>query len=226
MDHPDVAVDDNTERRPAEARTTSNLSVDFWFNARSKLITFWLILSWMPVVFSHPRIDESSWSAFACNCLGWLTFVAGLTFRFWATLFIGGRKSANVVIHGPYSLCRNPLYLGTFLLYLSQSFFLKSGIFGVGLLLPLALYLWAVIPAEEQHLSGRFGLAYEEYLKTVPRLWPQWSLYQAPEFLDVETRTLTKEFKRACGWLTMPFVAQAICLLRSDPRWPTYFPWF
>jgi len=225
MDQPDVAVDDNTERRPAETRPR-NLSADFWFNARSKLITFWLILSWIPVVFSHPQIVEGSWLAFACTSFGWLSFVAGLTFRIWATLFIGGRKSASVVTHGPYSLCRNPLYLGTFLLYLSQPLFLKSGIFGIGLLVPLALYLWTVIPAEEQYLRGRFGLAYEDYLKSVPRLWPKWSLYQSPEFLDVETRTLIKEFKRACGWLSMPFVAQAVCMLRNDLRWPAWFPWF
>ncbi len=224
MDQPDVAVTDNTERRTTEARPR-NLSVDFWFNARSRLIVFWMIASWAPVICSSPRIFEGSWLAFGCTILGWVCFASGLTFRLWATLYIGGRKSASVVTQGPYSLCRNPLYLGTFLLYLSQPFFLKSALFGVGLLAPLALYLWAVIPAEEQYLRDKFGLSYEDYLQTVPRLWPKWSLYQTPEFLDVEARTLTKEFKRACGWLSLPFIAQAVCLLRSDPQWPAWLPW-
>ncbi len=225
MDPSDVAVNENTERRSAEL-PTRNLSVDFWFNARSRLIAFWMIGSWTTVTCSSPRIAEGTWLAFGCTLLGWMSFAAGLTFRLWATLYIGGRKSASVVTQGPYSLCRNPLYLGTFLLYLSQPLFLKSALFGVGLLVPLALYLWAVIPAEEQYLGGRFGAAYADYLRSVPRLWPRWSLYQTPDFFDVEARTLAKEFKRACGWLSLPFIAQAVCLLRSDPEWPAWLPWF
>jgi hypothetical protein len=131
-----------------------------------------------------------------------------------------------VVTHGPYSICRNPLYLGTFLIYFSQPLFLKSVLFGVGLLVPLVMYLLAVIPAEEQHLRAKFGKDYEDYLRAVPRFWPQWSRYQSTAFLDVEASGLTKEFKRACGWLTLPFIAQALCLMRSDPRWPAWLPWF
>ena len=63
MDQPDVAVTDNTERRTTEARPR-NLSVDFWFNARSRLIVFWMIASWVPVICSSPRIFEGSWLAY------------------------------------------------------------------------------------------------------------------------------------------------------------------
>lgn len=225
MSQPAVAVAENSERR-SEGLTQRNLSSDFWYNARSRLIAFWMIASWTPVVCSFPRIAEGTWTAFACTILGWICFAAGLTFRLWATLYIGGRKAASVVTQGPYSICRNPLYLGTFLIYLSQPLFLKSVLFGIGLLVPLALYLLAVIPAEEQHLRGRFGQAYDAYLRSAPRFWPKWSLYQSTEFLDVEARTLAKEFKRACGWLSLPFIAQALCLLRSDSRWPAWLPWF
>ena len=225
MNQPDVAVTENTERR-IEEFPQRNLSLDYWFNARSRLIAFWMIASWIPVVSSFPRIAEGSWGAFVCTTLGWICFAAGLTFRIWATLYIGGRKSASVVTQGPYSLCRNPLYLGTFLLYFSQPLFLKSAIFGVGLLIPLALYLLAVIPAEEQHLRGKFGQAYDDYLRSTPRFWPCWSLYQSSEFMDVEVRTLAKEFKRACGWLSMPIIAQTLCLLRSESWWPAWMPWY
>jgi protein-S-isoprenylcysteine O-methyltransferase Ste14 len=35
--------------------------------------------------------------------------------RCWCTLYIGGRKGAELVDIGPYSLCRNPLYFFSFL---------------------------------------------------------------------------------------------------------------
>ncbi len=38
-----------------------------------------------------------------------MLFLAGAAFRFWATLYLGGRKDAVVVDTGPYSLCRHPL---------------------------------------------------------------------------------------------------------------------
>ena len=35
----------------------------------------------------------------------------GIVGRLWSTLYIGGRKSAEVVTGGPYSMTRNPLYV-------------------------------------------------------------------------------------------------------------------
>ena len=65
---------------------------------------------------SQPIIREESWLDVAGDVLAWLLFVYGGALRLWATLYVGGRKGRVVVCEGPYSLCRNPLYLGTFLL--------------------------------------------------------------------------------------------------------------
>ncbi|MEW6635116.1 MAG: isoprenylcysteine carboxylmethyltransferase family protein, partial [Pseudomonadota bacterium] len=42
---------------------------------------------------------------------GVLLIFLGIIGRLWSTLYIGGRKSAEVVTGGPYSITRNPLYL-------------------------------------------------------------------------------------------------------------------
>ncbi len=196
------------------------LSRQFWYKWRSRLTFIWISGGWLFVTISKPWTAEGNWIDYGFDSLAWFCFAAGLTFRLWATLCIGGRKSGQVVDIGPYSVCRNPLYLGTFLMYLSQALFLKSAFFGLGLLVPWLAYWLAVIPAEEQHLQETFGEAYATYLRTVPRLWPKWSLYHSPERLDVDVRSVSKEFFRACGWLSMPLVAEAICLLRFEPSWP------
>ncbi|TIV31008.1 MAG: isoprenylcysteine carboxylmethyltransferase family protein, partial [Mesorhizobium sp.] len=42
---------------------------------------------------------------------GVLLIFLGIVGRLWSTLYIGGRKSSEVVTGGPYSITRNPLYL-------------------------------------------------------------------------------------------------------------------
>ncbi|MFV2065761.1 MAG: isoprenylcysteine carboxylmethyltransferase family protein, partial [Pirellulales bacterium] len=66
-----------------------------------------------------PYAAEGSSLDFLADAMAWLIFVMGGTFRWWATLYIGNRKQCVLVTDGPYSLCRNPLYVGTFLIVLS-----------------------------------------------------------------------------------------------------------
>ncbi len=85
-------------------------------------------------VFSAPRGELHGSAELACGVLGWLMFTTGAIFRWWASLYISGRKDAQVVCDGPYSLVRHPLYLGTCLMGLSVAVFLQSLVFLVALL--------------------------------------------------------------------------------------------
>ena len=101
----------------------------------------------MVVMLTAPPIPKGSWPDLLFTSLAWMLFIAGAALRFWSTLYIGGRKLGGrkqngVVTEGPYSLCRNPLYLGTFLLGLSAACFLQSafdvfqGLDGLGVDIP------------------------------------------------------------------------------------------
>ena len=46
---------------------------------------------------------------------GWLFVGIGVMGRIWCSLYISGFKNAKLVTEGPYSLCRNPLYLFSYL---------------------------------------------------------------------------------------------------------------
>ncbi len=81
----------------------------------------------------------------------------------------------SLVSSGPYGHVRNPLYLANMLLY--TGFSLASG----ALLpwLPLAVVVFftfqygMIISLEEGTLREKFGEAYDEYCRRVPRLWPR-----------------------------------------------------
>lgn len=78
-----------------------------------------------------------------------------------------------LVTQGVYSLVRNPLYLGALLILLGESLF-----FGSLAILVYALLLWLcfhifILFYEEPALSRKFGDAYGEYCKEVPRWLPK-----------------------------------------------------
>lgn len=105
--------------------------------------------------------------------------------RAWCSLYIGGRKKAEIVDRGPYSISRNPLYVFSFL-----------GAFGMGamsgsfvlacLFLAIAVAVFhATVKREEAWLTEAFGAAYRAYLNRTPRFWPDFSKWRDHETLEI-----------------------------------------
>lgn len=122
-----------------------------------------------------------------------LIFVAILG-RTWCTLYIGGRKSAEIVSEGPYSVTRNPLYV-----------FSTIGAAGVGALsgsvtiaAAFAVLTWAsfhyVTLVEEDYLKKTFGEPYLRYLGQVPRFFPNLRLFRDSEMLTVRPKNIYNTF--------------------------------
>jgi len=74
-----------------------------------------LRLAFIPVVFIavfvRPSWSLESTMAFTMELGGYLFLLAGLVIRIWCTCYIGSRKSKELIGEGPYSICRNPLYI-------------------------------------------------------------------------------------------------------------------
>src|SRR5690606_20550686 len=66
---------------------------------------------WAPGRMMHEAIEQA----------GMLLIIAAVLGRAWCSLYIGGRKSSQLVDTGPYSVSRNPLYV-----------FSMLGVIGVG----------------------------------------------------------------------------------------------
>lgn len=107
--------------------------------------------------------------------------------RTWGTAYLGLRVVLDGTLHGerisaagPYRYVRNPLYLGMVLhtLALCLLMWWVAAVFTLGAILLLEAVL---IRAEEQCLTRVQGVAYEAYLRAVPRLLPRlWGAVNAP----------------------------------------------
>jgi protein-S-isoprenylcysteine O-methyltransferase Ste14 len=83
-----------------------------------------------------------------------------------------GRRPA-FVLAGPYLRMRNPLLAGSVLAMAGLALAASSGRLAVATLLAaVAAHLW-VVRVEEPRLRARFGAAYEEYCRRIPRWLPR-----------------------------------------------------
>jgi protein-S-isoprenylcysteine O-methyltransferase Ste14 len=176
--------------------------------------------------FSPPLAPQGSWASLAIRSLACMLFLAGGACRFWAMLYIGGRKGLVVVSGGPYSLMRNPLYGGTFLMTLSLVVFLENltSIVGYGLI--AAFYLCSTIPSEERRLAFKLGATYRDYCRQVPRWWPKLSGFRSGRRIPVDIHCLALEARRALVWMWIPIAAGLLAQLRLQSWWPqiTWLP--
>lgn len=171
-------------------------------------------------VFSPPLFSDAQWGRVPLEVIGWLIFFAGAGLRFWSTLYIGGRKRLMVVSEGPYSICRNPLYVGTFLIALSVALILQSLTFMACVFVGGVFYALATVPAEERYLSRHLGDAYVRYCREVPRFIPRLANFATPPTIVVSVRALRLECCRAARWVTLPIIAELIYRVRGEAWWP------
>ncbi|MCT7378521.1 methyltransferase family protein [Chelativorans salis] len=109
---------------------------------------------------------------------GLALILVGIGGRLWSTLYIGGRKSAEVVSTGPYSVVRNPLYF--FSTLAAAGVGAQTGSFAITALAAafcmIAFYVVAL--REERHLKAVLGEPYRAYLERVPRFFPDPRLFK------------------------------------------------
>jgi len=85
-----------------------------------------------------------------------------------------------LVTIGPYSLSRNPMYFGTFIIGLGLSLMLFLWWVALGFLaIYLAIYL-PLIAGEEKILSGRFGAPFKDYCLKTSKFFPRKIVFRLP----------------------------------------------
>jgi protein-S-isoprenylcysteine O-methyltransferase Ste14 len=201
--------------------TAHGITVQTWAARSRGWIGIILLAPFIAIVFlSQPMAIEGSWGDFAFDQAAWVMFVAGGAIRWWSTLYIGGRKTNSLVCEGPYSLCRNPLYVGTFLMCVSVAFFMQSLMFAVGLALASWIYLLTTVPVEERKLRKIFGSEFDKYCEEVPRFIPRFSSFKSPQVVEVRLTGLKSEAIRTARWIWLPVICELVMHLRSQPTWP------
>ncbi len=174
-------------------------------------------------LLATPLVSPRSWVDMAIDSAAWVIFIAGAGIRFWATLYIGGRKNDVTVTDGPYSLCRHPLYFGSLLLAFSGGLFLKSIVFAAAVAILTVLYMYGTVRMEEASLAERLGEPYREYCRRTNRFWPSFRHFQTAPRLTVDLHSLYLECARASRWVWIPLAGEIIATLRDTPWWPRLF---
>lgn len=77
---------------------------------------------------------------------------------------------------GLYKFVRNPMYLGAFMIILSEFFIFGHLLLLVYLLIMTVIANFFVILYEEKDLKKRFGKKYIDYIKKVPRWIPRFGV--------------------------------------------------
>jgi protein-S-isoprenylcysteine O-methyltransferase Ste14 len=194
------------------------------YQYRIPLTAIALVGSWFWVLATPPWIEEGEPIAWLTNAAAWGAFALGALVRIWATLWIGGRKKHTIVDDGPYRVCRNPLYVGTFAMVLGVALFLKSAVFAVALVFVWVLYAWFVVPAEERYMRGRFAAAYDDYCRRVPRWIPRFSLLRRDEILRpvADRGAVSRELLRMMWWTLLPVLALLTSNVRGTAWWEMF----
>jgi protein-S-isoprenylcysteine O-methyltransferase Ste14 len=122
--------------------------------------------------------------------LGVLMVAIGLVFRIWVSTYQAGYKNKRLITVGPYSLCRNPMYLSNLLGGIGASLTTGTLLIPVAFAIVFLIHYRRVIPDEEARLRRHHGEAFDAYRAATPLLMPSFKLFSQPDEYVVRTRDL------------------------------------
>lgn len=177
-----------------------------------------LALVALPLLWNRPGPGSPMWIV-----AGLVLCAAGEALRAWVLGQVpDGTSGQNEKLiatslntNGPYALTRNPLYLGNLAITVGLCLIAHDPLLLVIVTLLFALQYRAIIAAEEGFLRQRFGAAYEEWSRRVPRFWPRLGPASGGPW-DFR-RALRKEHNPAAAW-----IALALVLIAFDRRGPLF----
>lgn len=137
--------------------------------------------------YDYPVDGQPGGGLFDLCCL--LVAAAGIAVRAMTIGYIANgtsgrnttsQKASAINTTGLYSIMRNPLYLGNYLIFLGMSLLSQSWeVLAINTLLFAAEYV-PIILTEEHFLLQRFGQTYRDYASRVPRFFPRLWLWRKP----------------------------------------------
>lgn len=147
--------------------------------------------------------------------VGLFLIIAAILGRAWCSLYIGGRKSSELVDTGPYSVTRNPLYVFSMLGVVGVG--AQSGSLLLGPLLCSAVWLVfrRVIGHEEALLLKVFGEPFRRYCERVPRFGPRFGAWLNAESLAVSPTAVWRTVRDAIPFLLVPPAFELIDWLQA-----------
>jgi protein-S-isoprenylcysteine O-methyltransferase Ste14 len=169
------------------------------------------------LLFCSSRYGDGALHEFV-EALGIGLIGIGILGRLWCTVYIGGRKSAEIVDRGPYSVTRNPLYVFSTIAATGVGAQTGSVVVALFFGIATAMAFHIVIRREEHHLAGIFGDAYADYLGRVPRFFPKFALFRDADRVEARPERLYRTLGDGLVFLVAVPAFEAVELLQ-DAGW-------
>ncbi len=103
--------------------------------------------------------------------IGFFIMLIGVFFRGWSSGYIN--KDNELATKGPYSLTRNPLYFGNFILGIGIAFAAHNIYAYIICFVFYFLFFPFLIIIENRRLKGKFGKEYETWSKNLNTFFPK-----------------------------------------------------
>ncbi|WP_309396217.1 methyltransferase family protein [Cerasicoccus maritimus] len=165
---------------------------------------------------SVPREFNSNWGEVMefTGCL--FLILAGLG-RVWCLVYIAGRKNQVLCKDGPYSLCRNPLYLFSFIGMIGVGFALQSFFLTIIICALFLVYYASVIHGEEDRLAELFGEDFDSYRLGTPRFIPTFQDYRSgAQTMTISTRAVERGLREVFWFFAIIIAVDAIELMHTN----------
>lgn len=182
--------------------------------------------------FSYPagsHLLDELWEIF---CL--LVSVSGVALRALTIGFAASRTSGrntegqvanSLNTTGMYSIVRNPLYLGNFLMVLGVVSFLRVWWITALYAALFALYYERIIFAEEMFLRQKFGQSYLSWAAKTPAFLPKFRCWQTPAAAFSWKKVLRREYHGVIGVVMSLFLLEVASDLTVEGRIEIDFLW-
>ena len=192
--------------------------------ARRAILAVIVVLAFTTLVFGGSVHDELTHEYI--ETLGLALVLVGIGGRLWATLYIGGRKSAVVVSTGPYSITRNPLYLFSSIAAAGVGAQTGSYIITCLSFVLCAAFFHVVARREERFLGAKLGEEYFSYLRRVPRFLPNPMIYRDDAEVTFQTERVRATFVDGLVFLGAIALVEAIEVAQEAGAVPVLFRLF
>ena len=202
------------------------MSKSFAAKYRLLISRIFLLIIITLLLFSDNMVDNWSPTYNWLEFFGYFFGLIGVFGRIWASLFIEGNKTQKLIIKGPYSLIRNPLYCFSFILLIGFCFFIKSILIFIQFFLIWIFIYRNTMLNEEKNLIDIHNKEYIDYYNRTPKIFPNFSLYRSfdlDEKMNINIKKIERVLSESFWFLFLFGIIKAIEYLHLNGIIPVYF---
>ena len=119
---------------------------------------------------------------------------------------------------GIYSISRNPLYFGNYMIWLGISIYSLNTYFTIILSLFFFIYYGKIIQTEEKYLLNKFGNKFLDWQNTTPRFFPSFNHYKKEKYSFSIKTVLKREYSSVLATIFSFFYVNILINAKTNPN--------